>query len=137
MNQDTMSDSNPYFISLILNFQTSCMIALGKIKNPFKNEITRNLQEAKHSIDMLEMLENKTRGNLTEDEKRLLQKTLTELRLNYVDELNKDKAEQEKKTEKTEKPKQEEKEQKKTEKKEKSKKKKTTEAESKKKNSSK
>ena len=105
MNQDLNSVTDPYFMALVFNFQTSAMIGMGKIMNPFQNKITRNMAEAKQSIDMLDMLERKTRGNLSEDEKRMLQKILTELRLNYVDEAKKDeeaeaKAEEEKTEEK-------------------------------------
>ena len=44
---------------------------------------------AKHSIDMLGMLEEKTKGNLTEDEEKYLKHTLYELRMNYLDEMKK------------------------------------------------
>ena len=118
MSHDALQ-SDPYFIALVYNFQASAMIGMGKMMNPFKNEITRNMDEAKHSIDMLEMLDKKTKGNLTDEENRMLQSTLTTLRLNYVDEVNKDKeAEQKKEEEKKEtEPKAEEKKEKTEEKK--------------------
>lgn len=43
-----------------------------------------NLAYAKHSIDLLGMLEEKTRGNLSQEEKRMLENSLTELRFRYV-----------------------------------------------------
>jgi hypothetical protein len=52
----------------------------------------RSLEGAKQSIDLLESLERKTRGNLTPDEEKTLQEILTNLRLNYVDELKKEQA---------------------------------------------
>src|SRR5689334_9258422 len=65
------------------------MVFLGKVANPFSGKIERDLPSARVMIDLLAELEEKTEGRLEEDEKRLLQKTLTELRLNYLDEMGK------------------------------------------------
>ncbi|RKY84980.1 DUF1844 domain-containing protein [candidate division KSB1 bacterium] len=100
MEQDKKDFYDSLFLTLILNFQSSAMIGMGKILNPVTNKITKNMNEAKLSIDMLEMLSVMTKGNLKEDLSKLLQKVLTELRLNYVDELEKDKKEKEKDTKK-------------------------------------
>ncbi len=83
-----MTDFNEkeLFMALILNFQMSAMIGMGKMANPLSNKIERNLDEAKRSIDMANMLANKTKGNLEDDEDRLMQNVLTELRLNFVQE---------------------------------------------------
>lgn len=77
------------FAQLVAIFHSSAMVALGKIKNPATDRIERNLEQAKHAVDTLEMLRVKTNGNLTDNEKRILDHALTELRLNYVDELKK------------------------------------------------
>ncbi|MFM2134939.1 MAG: hypothetical protein RL021_339 [Bacteroidota bacterium] len=77
------------FAQLVAIFHSSAMVALGKLKNPANDRIERNLEQAKHAIDTLEMLRVKTSGNLTDNEKRILDHALTELRLNYVDELKK------------------------------------------------
>jgi hypothetical protein len=84
------------FIGLILNLQASAMIALGKLTNPMTQKVERNLEQARITIDMLGMLEEKTKGNCTDEETKTLQKALTELRMNYLDELKKDHAELEK-----------------------------------------
>ncbi len=84
------------FIGLILNLQASAMIALGKIANPVSQKIERNLDQARMTIDMLGMLEERTKGNCTDEETKTLQKALTELRMNYLDELKKDHAKLEK-----------------------------------------
>ena len=78
------------FAQLVAIFHSSAMVALGKLKNPATDRIERNLEQAKHAIDTLEMLRVKTNGNLTDTEKRMLDHSLTDLRLNYVDELKKD-----------------------------------------------
>lgn len=64
------------------------MIHLGKIRNPMTDKIERHLEAARMLIDVLGELEEKTEGRLNEGEKRMLQKALTELRLNYLDEMN-------------------------------------------------
>lgn len=76
-----------YFIQLIYTFQAAAMQQMGKIVNPITNQVEKNMEQAEHSIDMLAMLETKTSGNLNEREKKILEKTLFELRMNYVDEM--------------------------------------------------
>lgn len=79
------------FLGLIHSFQGAAMQQMGKVANPFTNEIERDLVQARLSIDMLEMLEERTAGNLTGEETRFLKHVLTELRLNYVAEVEEDK----------------------------------------------
>jgi hypothetical protein len=77
------------FTQLVLMFHTLTMQQLGKIKSPITDKIERDLQGAQSSIDMLEMLKEKTKGNLSQDSERFLTGALRELRLNYVDEASK------------------------------------------------
>lgn len=73
---------------------------MGKIKNPITDKIERDLNQARYSIDMLEMLRSRTKGSITDDEQKFLNHALSELELNFVDELNKEqKAKSEAKTE--------------------------------------
>lgn len=88
------------FMGLIINLQSTAMIALGKLINPLTQNIERNLDQAHFTIDMLGMLEDKTDGNRTEEETRTLRRVLTELRMNYLDEVEKERKEQEKEREK-------------------------------------
>ena len=90
----TMTEPEKYtalFGSLVLMFQTAAMQQMGKVKNSVTDKIERDLDQAQLSIDMLDMLEAKTRGNLTDEEKKYLGEVLKELKLNYVDEKAKDK----------------------------------------------
>ena len=104
MSDEYQKHNAELFFTLILNFQSSAMIGMGKVMNPFTQKVTRNLAEAQFSIDILDMLLEKTKGNLTKEEETYLQRTLTELRLNYIDELKKDeKIQKEKIEEKSEK----------------------------------
>ncbi|HXF58356.1 MAG TPA: DUF1844 domain-containing protein [Candidatus Saccharimonadales bacterium] len=81
------------FIGLVQSFQAAAMQQMGKVMNPFTEKIERDMAHAKMSIEMLEMLRARTSGNLTGQEARFLNHILTELRLNYVAEVDKDKAE--------------------------------------------
>ena len=80
-----------HFIQLVLMFQTAALQQMGKLQNPLTQKIERDLSQARFSIDMLEMIQNKTRNNLSENEKKFLEHTLFELRMNIVDEMSKDK----------------------------------------------
>jgi len=87
----TNANHNILFMQLIIQNQQIAMMAMGKIKNPISDKIERNLEHAKIYIDTLDMLLAKTKGNLSEYEEKFLTETLKDLKLNYVDEANKDK----------------------------------------------
>jgi len=99
MAQDISNDQKNeiLFLQLIMTFETAAWQQMGKIKNPLTDKIERDLNQAQFSIDMLDMIKTKTQGNLTENEIRVLDRTLSELKLNFVDELEKERKEQEKK----------------------------------------
>jgi hypothetical protein len=80
-----MDKNDQLMFSLILQYQQLAMMALGKIGRPGEG-VRRDLDEAAFLIDILGMLEVKTAGNLPEELARLLKTTLSDLRLNYVDE---------------------------------------------------
>lgn len=81
------------FLALVEMLQNGAMHALGKLADPNNPDGTPHvsLPQAQYMIALLEGLEEKTRGNLNEYEKRALETHLTNLRLNYVDEFNKQK----------------------------------------------
>lgn len=82
-----MSDNTDlHFVNLILSYQMAGMGHLGKVANPVTGEVEKNLEAAKFTIDLLESLERKTEGNRSDEEDKLLRETLTNLRLNFVDE---------------------------------------------------
>ena len=80
------------FMNLVLMFQTSAMQHMGKLKNPMTDKIEKNMEQAQMSIDILDMLKAKTANNLSEHETTFLERAISELKLNYVDELKKDPA---------------------------------------------
>jgi len=77
------------FMQLVFSFQTAAYQQMGKIKNPSTDKIERDLNQARFSIDMLEMFKQKTQGNLSEAEDQFLKKVISELQLNYVAEVQK------------------------------------------------
>ncbi|MCY3682930.1 MAG: DUF1844 domain-containing protein [Gemmatimonadetes bacterium] len=89
------------FMQLVMMFQGMALQNLGKVMNPVTNQIERNLDQAKNMIDLLGMLDEKTKGNLNDNEQKLMEHVLFELRMNYVDELKKDEAAEEQEEEQT------------------------------------
>src|SRR5512143_3901695 len=87
--KDTPMSQELLFTQLVLSFQAAAWQEMGKVPSMVTGKIERDLVMAKQSIDMLGMLEEKTRGNLTENEKKYLEHVLYELRLNYLDEAKK------------------------------------------------
>ena len=85
----TPSRQAALFLQLLLGLQQSGMMALGKLMNPLTRKIERNLDAARDTLDTLDALESRTRGNLETDEARVQQQVLTELRMNYLDEVKK------------------------------------------------
>ena len=65
------------------------MQALGKVKSPISGKYEKNLDQAKQAIDILEMIKEKTKGNLTEEENQAIETFLSEMRSHYVKESNK------------------------------------------------
>ena len=57
---------------------------MGEIADPFSGEKKQDLDLAKHSIDTIAMLKEKTEGNLSEEEQKLLERVLTDLRWHYI-----------------------------------------------------
>ena len=74
------------FFSLITMFASSAYQSMGKIANPMTGKIERNLDSAQGFIDILIMLKNKTDGNLTDDEEKIITSTISDLQMNFVQE---------------------------------------------------
>ena len=64
---------------------TQALISLGEVENPFSKTKTQNLDQAKFTIDTLQIIKDKTSGNLTDDETNLLDTALYDLRMGYVE----------------------------------------------------
>jgi len=84
-----MEKKDQLFIQLLYIFHASAMQSLGKIKSPITGKIEKNLEQAKQSIEMLEMLKEKTVNNLNPELTKALDTFLSEVRLNFVEESTK------------------------------------------------
>jgi hypothetical protein len=89
MSEKDTLDVNQYFFNIVTMFATSAWCQLGKMQNPASGKIEKDLQSAKITIDMLLMLRDKTKGNLTKKEEDMLTSTISNLQINYADELTK------------------------------------------------
>lgn len=72
------------FSTFVFSLNSSALMHLGVINDPSSNKKLRDLSLAKQTIDILGILEEKTKGNLTDDEAHLLKNILHDLRLMYV-----------------------------------------------------
>ena len=72
------------FTLLVISLTTQARMCLGDIEDPEDGQKMVDLELAKHNIDLLGVLEEKTQGNLSEQEKKLLDLALYELRMRYV-----------------------------------------------------
>lgn len=72
------------FQTFILSLNASALFHLGEIPDPVDGERKKDLAMAKHTIDTLIMLRDKTRGNLCDDEKKLLETILFDIQLRFV-----------------------------------------------------
>lgn len=72
------------FTAFILSLNTSVLYHLGELADPHTGAKNKDLVLAKHAIDTLSMLQEKTKGNLGDEEKKTLENILYDLRLRYV-----------------------------------------------------
>ncbi|MFH1242352.1 MAG: DUF1844 domain-containing protein [Pseudomonadota bacterium] len=72
------------FISLVFSLSSSAFFHFGEIADPQTGEKKKDLPFAKHAIDTIAMLREKTKGNLTEEEQKFMDNVLTDLRWRYV-----------------------------------------------------
>lgn len=75
------------FATLVLSLGSSAVMYLGEAPGPDGKKAPRNMPMAKHAIDLLTVLEEKTKGNLTPEEAQILESLLFDLRLRYVESL--------------------------------------------------
>ena len=86
---ENQAELDVMFYQLVLSMQASTMQHLGKVISPVSGKIERNMDAAKYSIDILDMLKRKTAGNLSDDEAKMLDHVLYQLHINYVEDANK------------------------------------------------
>ena len=89
MSEDQLKKEDQLFIHLVNTFVQSAWISLGKVKNPVSDELERNVAQASYYIDLLDMLQTKMKGNLSEWEEQYIVHSISEIKLNNIDEKKK------------------------------------------------
>ncbi len=87
---DSKEKNTQLFMYLVGSFEMSAMMAMGKIKNPMTDKAEKDMNQAQFSIDILDMMKEKTKGNITEYEAKYLENITGQLKLNYMDEMKKE-----------------------------------------------
>ena len=87
MFRDEIEKQSFLFKRLVLMFHTAAMQQMGKLTDPVTGDSMRDLEQAALSIDTLDMLMEKCKSNLSDEESNFLEHLLSELKLNYVDEV--------------------------------------------------
>lgn len=72
------------FINFIFSLSTSALIQLGEVQDPITQKQSKNLPLAKQTIDLIGMLKEKTKGNLSSEEEKFIDNVLFDLRMRYV-----------------------------------------------------
>ncbi|MFO7654452.1 MAG: DUF1844 domain-containing protein [Candidatus Krumholzibacteriia bacterium] len=93
MNDEGMSRHDEVLLGLALTLKHATMQHLGKFKNPVTDQVERDLDQARGTIDILEMLKAKCRTDTPADLLRLLDAAVLELQMNYLDERRRDRRE--------------------------------------------
>jgi hypothetical protein len=73
------------FNTFVLSLSTSALMSMGEVPEPTTNELASNLPLARQTIDLIALLEEKTEGNLTGEEERLLSQVLYDLRMRFLE----------------------------------------------------
>ncbi len=89
MSKDQPTPEEQLFLQLVSSLATGTWIAMGKLVNPASGKVERNLQQATYSLDTLDMLAKRMKGNLADWEESYLSRVLTDLKMNYLDEQRK------------------------------------------------
>ena len=85
MANDTTSTPQLDFGTLVFSFATSALINLGVAPDPQTKKTTKNIPVAKQNIEILEILQKKTKGNLSPEENQLMENLLAQVRLRFVE----------------------------------------------------
>ena len=86
-DQKTSDDVLPAinFPTFVLSLSTQALMHLGEIPNPLTGKMDKEVEVAKQTIDIISLLQEKTRGNLDQEEEKLLDEILFNLRMKYVE----------------------------------------------------
>jgi signal recognition particle GTPase len=72
------------FGNFVAGLATQALVAMGEIENPITGKLEKDLGQARYTIDVMQILREKTKGNLTEEEERILQELLYQVQMAFV-----------------------------------------------------
>lgn len=81
---DTQQALPVSFSTLVLSLASSAILAMGLEKNPHSGKIEKDLEVARFNVDMLNMLKDKTKNNLTAEERQFLESVTADLQIKFV-----------------------------------------------------
>ena len=84
MANESLKKEERLFLYLVSTFKTSAIVALGEMENPMTSKKDLNLEQASYYIDLLDMLQSKASGNMSEYEEQMLINTVSELRMELI-----------------------------------------------------
>ena len=84
MEPTAVKDLPVTFSTLLLSLASSAVLAMGLEKNPHTGKYEKDLDVARFNIDMLKLLQEKTKNNLTNDEQKFLDSVVSDLQLKFV-----------------------------------------------------
>ncbi|MFL3013601.1 MAG: DUF1844 domain-containing protein [Candidatus Neomarinimicrobiota bacterium] len=88
MKKDILSKKEQLFLYLVGTFHSSAKIALGKTENPMTKSTDINVEQATFYVDLLDLIQEKTKENLSDYEEQMLINTISELKLDLINEKN-------------------------------------------------
>lgn len=86
---DPKFSKDDLFMLLVNQLSSSAWIQLGKIPDPMSGKVERNMEAASLTIDIIDAMADKSKGNLEKESEKFLAQTISQLKLNYLDELKK------------------------------------------------
>lgn len=86
-----LTDQEMQFIGFISMMANTALYQMGKVAHPVSGKTEKDLPSAQMTIELLKLLETKTKGNLTENEQKVMREYLTFLQMNYVEEIEQEK----------------------------------------------
>ena len=89
MSENEGNGDEHLLIHVVTMFTQQAWMAMGKLKNPVTEKMERNLEEASFYIDIIDMMKKRMAGNLSDDEEKFLESSLSGLKMNYIEETNK------------------------------------------------
>lgn len=72
------------FAGFIVSLAHTAMVNMGEMPDPSTGTVTKNIEQARYTIDLLDMFVEKTKGNLTQEESMLLTRVISDLKLKFV-----------------------------------------------------